>query len=135
MSLAPTRLIAAVGLAAALAAGAAATVAKAQIPPTPPATPPADFAVCSACHESTAKAGPSLGPNLFGVGGRKAGGVADFDYSPALKAYGAIWNADNLAAFILDPGKAVPDNKMDYPGAADAASAKAIADYLMTLKG
>ena len=130
MSLAPTRLIAVAGLAAALAAGAAATGVSAQ-----PAAPPADFAVCSACHESTAKAGPSLGPNLFGIGGRKAGGVADFDYSPALKAYGATWNADNLAAFILDPGKAVPDNKMDYPGAADAASAKALADYLMTLKG
>ena len=130
MSLAPTRLIAVAGLAAALAAGAAATGVSAQ-----PAVPPADFAVCSACHESTAKAGPSLGPNLFGIGGRKAGGVADFDYSPALKAYGATWNADNLAAFILDPGKAVPDNKMDYPGAADAASAKALADYLMTLKG
>ena len=112
------------------AAGAFASAAFAQ-----PAAPPADFAVCSACHESTAKAGPSLGPNLFGIGGRKAGGVADYDYSPAMKAYGAAWNADNLAAFILDPAKAVPDNKMDYPGAADAASAKAIADYLMTLKG
>ena len=131
MSLAPTRLSSVAGLAAALAVGAAATTATAQTPPAPPS----DFAVCSACHESTAKAGPSLGPNLFAIGGRKAGSVADFDYSPAMKAYGAAWTADNLAAFILDPAKAVPNNKMDYSGANDAASAKAIADYLMTLKG
>jgi cytochrome c len=114
----------------AAAAATAATTAAAQ-----PATAPADFAICSACHESTANAKPSLGPNLFGVGGRKAGGAADFDYSPALKSSGITWTADTLATFILDPGKAVPNNKMDYPGAADAAAAKAIADYLMTLKG
>ena len=97
--------------------------------------PPADFAVCSACHESTAKAGPSLGPNLFGIGGRKAGAAPDYDYSPAMKAYGAEWTAETLTAFILDPAKAVPNNKMDYGGATDAKAAKALADYLMSLKG
>jgi cytochrome c len=112
------------------AAALAAPPAMAQQP-----APPGDFAVCSACHESTAKAGPSLGPNLFGIGGRKAGGAADYDYSDAMKKAGTIWSADTLTAFILDPAKAVPGNKMDYPGASDAATAKAIADYLMTLKG
>jgi len=117
-----------------ISAFALAALAASQAVAQQPA-PPADFAVCSACHESTAKAGPSLGPNLFGIGGRKAGAAPDYDYSPAMKAYGATWNADNLAAFILDPAKAVPNNKMDYGGASDAAAAKAIADYLMTLKG
>lgn len=112
---------------AALAA-AAATTAAAQ-----PATPPADFAVCTACHE-VKPGGVSLGPTLFGVAGRKAGSLADYDYSPALKAWGMSWTPENLAAFILDPAKTVPGNKMDYSGAADAATAKAIADYLATLK-
>jgi cytochrome c len=98
-------------------------------------TPPGDFAVCQACHETTAGAGPSLGPNLFAIGGRKAGSVPDFDYSDAMKASTIVWNADTLKAFILDPAKTIPDNKMDYPGASDEASAKAIADYLMSLKG
>ena len=119
--------------ATALATAAAATAVLAQ-PPAPPA-PPADFAICSACHESTAGAGPSLGPNLFAIGGRKAGAAADYDYSPAMKSSGITWTAETLAPFILDPGKAVPGNKMDYPGASDAATAKAIADYLMTLMG
>jgi cytochrome c len=118
----------------AAAAAASAALAQPQGPaPAPAATPPADFAVCSACHESTADARPSLGPNLFGVGGRKAGSVADYDYSPAMKSSGVTWTADTLQAFIVDPNKVVPGNKMDYPGASEA-TAKAIADYLMTLK-
>jgi cytochrome c len=109
-------------------AGMAATAAAAQ-----PAAPPADFAVCTSCHE-VKPGGVSLGPTLFGVAGRKAGSVADYDYSPAMKAWGMSWTPENLAAFILDPAKTVPNNKMDYSGAADAATAKAIADYLATLK-
>lgn len=112
-------------------ATAAATAARAQ----PAAAPPADFAVCSACHESTPKAGPSVGPNLFNVGGRKAGAAPDFDYSDALKNSGITWTSDTLSAFILDPAKTVPGNKMDYGGATDAKAAKALADYLMSLKG
>ncbi len=118
-------------LIAALAAGAA-TAALAQTPAAP--APPADFASCGFCHETKAGAAASLGPNLFAVGGRKAGALDGYDYSPAMKKYGQVWTGDTLAAFILDPAKTVPDNKMDFPGANDAASAKAIADYLMTLK-
>jgi cytochrome c len=150
MTVAPLRPFAAamiVGLAVAAGAAIAQPATQPAVPATTPATTPAtaaaaqpatappDFAVCGACHESTAGAGPSLGPNLFGVGGRKAGSVPDYDYSDAMKAYGQPWTADNLQAFILDPAKTVPGNKMDYPGASDAAAAKAIADYLMSLKG
>ncbi|MFL5297826.1 MAG: c-type cytochrome [Phenylobacterium sp.] len=137
MSLSPTRLIAAAGILAAATASAA--LAQPPAPPAPaPATapaaaPPAEFSVCSACHESTAGARASLGPNLFGIGGRKAGSVADYDYSPAMKSSTVVWSADTLAAFVADPNKTVPGNKMDYSGT-DAATAKAIADYLMTLK-
>lgn len=115
---------------------AVATTALAQSPATPPAAAaaPADFGICAACHEVTAGARPSLGPNLFGIGGRKAGSDADYDYSPAMKAAGVNWSAETLQAFVIDPNKVVPGNKMDYPGA-DAAAAKAIADYLLTLKG
>jgi cytochrome c len=133
-------------LIAAMLAAATAALAQPAQPAQPPgqapaaapaaqpaATPPGEFGICGACHESKAGAGPSLGPNLFGVGGRKAGSVADYDYSPAMKASGITWSADTLAAFITDPNKTVAGNKMDYPGA-DAATAKAVADYLMTLK-
>ena len=115
--------------AAVLATSFAAFGAHAQ---TPAAAPPL-FAVCQACHESTANAGPSVGPNLFGVGGRKAGTAKDFDYSDAMKNSPIVWSSDTLTAFIVDPNKSIPGNKMDYSGA-DTATAKQIADYLMTLK-
>jgi len=118
-------------LIAALAAGAGAGAALAQ-PAAAPA-PPADFSSCGFCHETKA-GGVSLGPTLFAIGGRAAGTLPGYDYSDAMKKYAQPWTAENLAAFILDPAKAVPGNKMDFPGANDAASAKAIADYLMSLK-
>jgi cytochrome c2 len=129
---APRRSLAAGGLIA--AAVAAASAAWAQPPAAAPKAPDA-FEACGYCHETTAGAKPSLGPNLFGVGTRKAGALPDYDYSAAMKAYGAQWTAETLSAFILDPAKAVPGNKMDYPGASDDATAKTIADYLMSLKG
>jgi cytochrome c len=122
-------------LAAGLIALTAAACAGAALAQPATMTAPADFAVCSACHESTAKAAPSVGPNLFGVGGRKAGSAPDFDYSDAMKNSTVVWSADTLSAFVLDPAKTIPGNKMDYGGAPNAASAKAIADYLMSLKG
>ena len=131
------RPLAAIAVIAA-AAAATAALAQPQAPapaPAPAAAPPSDFAVCGACHESTANARASLGPNLFNIGGRKAGAVPDYDYSPAMKSSTTVWTAETLQAFILDPAKAIPDNKMDYSGSSDPAAAKAIADYLMTLKG
>ena len=128
----------AAALIVAVTALATAALAQPQTPtpaPAPAAAPPGSFAICAACHETTAGARPSLGPNLLNVGGRKAGSAPDFDYSDALKASSTVWTADTLQAFILDPAKAIPGNKMDYPGAGDAATAKEIADYLMSLKG
>ena len=50
-----------------------------------------------------------------------------------MKASSTVWTAETLTAFITEPAKAIPGNKMDYPGN-DAATSKALADYLMTLK-
>src|SRR5580765_5994403 len=99
MTVVPTRRsrpLAAMTLAcAALAAAATAALGQPAAPPAA-AAPPADFAVCSACHESTANARPSLGPNLWNIGGRKAGALPDYDYSPAMKASTTVWSADTL---------------------------------------
>lgn len=134
---------------AALAAAAAtacattpATEPAAPKPATPaastsaatPAVRPASFAICAACHSTTADAPPGLGPTLFNIAGKKAGSDPDYDYSPALKAWGMNWTPENLQAFVASPAKAVPGNKMDYPGVPDPTEAKAIADYIATLK-
>ena len=128
------------GLAALGLVAAAATAVLAQTPAATPApapapaaaTPPDGFADCASCHAVTPGEG-SLGPNLFGVVGRKAGST-DYAYSDAMKAASITWTPDQLQAFILDPAKTVPGNKMDYDGAKDADTAKSIVAYLATLK-
>jgi cytochrome c len=133
----PPRILplAVAGLVAGLVtAGASLAQTPAAAPAAASATPPARFADCQSCHESTAGANASVGPNLWGIGGRKAGSAPGFDYSPAMKGSPIIWSADTLAAFLTDPAKTIPGNAMDYPGN-DPATSKALADYLMSLKG
>ncbi|MEP7209914.1 MAG: cytochrome C [Alphaproteobacteria bacterium] len=118
--------------AAAVATPKPAAPSAAAMPAAVVERPPA-FAICGACHGTTADAPPGLGPNLHGVVGRKAGSLPDYDYSDAMKASGKVWTVESLQAFVTDPGKAIPGNKMDYDGA-DAASAKLIAEYMVSLK-
>lgn len=92
------------------------------------------FIDCAACH--TPQPGVSnVGPSLQGVFGRKAGTLADFRYSPALKRSGITWTAETLDVFLADPQKAVPNNRMPYAGMPDAGDrADLIAFLLKTAK-
>ena len=92
------------------------------------------FVRCAICHKTTKDGGNGLGPNLFGVGGRKAGTVAGFAYSAAMKNSGIIWTEDKLEAYITDPKAVVPGNRMAFAGLSDHAQADDVAAYLMTLK-
>lgn len=78
------------------------------------------FEECHACH-SLDKNAESVGPSLYGVFGRKAGTLADFRYSPAMKRSNIVWSPEGVDAFITDPQKAVPANRMPYAGMANAA--------------
>jgi cytochrome c len=87
---------------------------------------------CGACH--SAKAGETrVGPSLAGVVGRKAGSVAGYQYSAALKKSGISWDAASLDKWLSGTTKDVPGTKMSF-AQADAAKRKAIIDYLSTLK-
>lgn len=110
-------------------AGIAAQPAAAATAPKPPA-----FAVCGVCHKAAAGEKSGIGPNLWGVTGRKAGTLAGFTYSPAMKASNITWSRDKIAAYIADPKKMVPGTKMIYTGQKDPKVAAAIADYVASLK-
>lgn len=71
---------------------------------------------CMACH---AIAYDVVGPRHAGLFGRKAGSLPDYDYSPAMKKSGVVWNAKTLDAFIKDPQKFIPGTKMPFGGIAD----------------
>jgi cytochrome c len=88
------------------------------------------FAVCSACHAVEAGAAAGPGPNLHGVVGRKAGSMAGFGFSDAMKSSGITWTAEELDAFLTDPTAKVPGSSMVAPKLGDAAQRKAIIAYL-----
>jgi nitrite reductase (NO-forming) len=73
------------------------------------------FRKCQACHSM--EAGKTiLGPSLAGIMGRKAGSDPSYNYSPAMKQVNIVWDAKTLDAYLSDPQKVVPGNKMPFPG-------------------
>jgi cytochrome c len=84
---------------------------------------------CRACH-ATERGVNGVGPALHGVIGRRAGALDDFRYSPALKKSGITWSRQTLDAYVADPQKAVPANRMPYAGMVDARDRADLLDYL-----
>ena len=75
-----------------------------------------------------------VGPSLAGVVGRKAGTLAGFSFSEALKGSGKTWDEATLDAFLTSPMAAVPGTRMTYAGQSDPAKRRDVIDYLGTLK-
>jgi nitrite reductase (NO-forming) len=73
------------------------------------------FRKCQACH-STESGKNLIGPSLAGIVGKKAGSTQGFNYSPAIKQSGITWDKESLDAYLRDPQKKVPGNKMPFPG-------------------
>ena len=73
------------------------------------------FKKCQVCH-SLEPGKVILGPSLAGIVGRKSGAEPDFSYSPALKQAALTWDAATLDAYLMDPQKIVPGNRMPFPG-------------------
>lgn len=85
---------------------------------------------CGACHSLQAD---RIGPRHAGINGRKAGSVAGFDYSPALKASKLVWNAPLIERWLADPEQLVPGQRMGY-SLADAQARADIAAFLVRQK-
>jgi cytochrome c len=75
-----------------------------------------------------------FGPSLHGVGGRKAGSLPSYDYSPALKKAKITWNAQTLDRWLASPQKTVPGTKMPLGGVQDPETRRALISYLLALK-
>jgi cytochrome c len=120
-------LIALAGAALALAANSAMAAGDAAAGKTV-------FARCGICHSSAKGAPNKIGPNLWGVAGRKAGTYPGFNYSSAMKNSGITWSDEKLEAYIQHPQQVVPDNKMPFAGLSDLKQTKDLVAYLDTLK-
>jgi cytochrome c len=94
-------------------------------------------ATCTPCHNFEKDAAPDIYGqtlNLYGVMGRRAASVSDFDYSGAMKATGRTWDASSVENFITAPREFVPGTRMELPGVPDPQVRRAIIDFLSTAK-
>jgi cytochrome c2 len=98
-----------------------------------PAKGEADAAICKACHALEKGAPSPIGPNLYGVVGRKIASVEGFNYTPAMKAHAAEeWNYAHLDALIHKPAEFAPGTMMAFPGLPDANQRAEVIAFLRT---
>jgi cytochrome c len=88
------------------------------------------FQECAACHKLDPGSN-GVGPSLHGIFARKAGELADFRYSPALKRSGITWSPQTLETYLTDPQALVPGNRMPYAGMADPQDRADLIAYLV----
>ena len=89
---------------------------------------------CGPCHSADKGAPNKIGPNLFGVVGRKAGTYPGFSYSSAMASSGIVWTDAKLDAYIAAPSTVVPGNKMPFAGITNTNQRADLIAYLNTLK-
>lgn len=77
---------------------------------------------CELCHNLGKGQGAKIGPNLFGVVGRKVASEAGFNYTSALKDSSAAksgdgtWTFDKLNTWLTNPRADVPGTAMTFAG-------------------
>jgi cytochrome c len=84
---------------------------------------------CSGCHNLDFN---NEGPRLHDVFGRRAGSVAGFPYSQALRNSGMIWNEKNLDLWLANPEELVKGNDMEFR-VADAGERARLIGYFKSL--
>ena len=94
------------------------------------------FRKCSACHTVTADGGKRAGPTLHGVFGRRAGTVAGYNYSAALRESHVVWSAETIdRLFAEGPDHYTPGSKMPLQRMTSARDRADLIAYLQRITG
>ena len=90
------------------------TLAAAEAPPAGDAVRGAEVftAQCAACHLAKEGQSAPIGPQLYGVVGRRAGSWDGFKYTEAMKKSGFTWNRELLDKYLMNPYSLVPGAAM-----------------------
>ncbi len=91
------------------------------------------FKKCALCHAIEVNKKAGLGPNLYGVVGRKAAATS-FTYSAAMNASGIIWTPAKLDAYITKPSALVKGTKMVYAGLTNPKDRADLIEFLKSKK-
>jgi cytochrome c len=93
------------------------------------------FLQCRSCHSLNTNQAGKVGPALGGMFTRPVASAAGFAYSPGLKAFSGTWSDARLDAYLTNPARIVPGNKMAFAGMPDAARRAALIAYLRANTG
>lgn len=88
------------------------------------------FKKCAACHSVNQGGANGIGPNLWGVLGKKHGHLPGFAYSAALTGVPGNWDFDAMNAWLTSPRKYAPGTKMTFAGLGSAEDRANVIAYL-----
>lgn len=90
------------------------------------------FKKCMACHTATAPTN-RVGPSLQGLIGRPVASAEGYNYSDAMKDFGAgkVWDEATLTTYLAAPRAVVKGTRMAFPG---LKTPEDIADVIAYLK-
>lgn len=88
------------------------------------------FIQCAACHNLKEGQPNKVGPNLYGIFGRKAASLEGFAYSKALQKSDIVWNEDHIRAWLEKPTDYVPGTIMAFIGIQNKEQQDILIEYL-----
>lgn len=89
---------------------------------------------CQSCHSFAAGGNDGIGPNLWGIVGRRVAARASYPYSDALKRLGGSWTPDRLREFVADPDAVAPGSRMATTASYTREELDGLIAYLRTLQ-
>jgi cytochrome c len=95
------------------------------------------FNQCRACHTIEQGGRNGVGPNLFGVVGRRAGSIDGFRYSANMRTLaegGLTWDDATLRRYLTNPKDVVPQGSMSFPGLRNPTQLNDVMAYLAAQK-
>lgn len=87
--------------------------------------------LCKACHSLEKGGSNMIGPALYGFIGTNVGTRDGFEYSAVMRNADFAWTPEALDAWLAQPGRFLPGNRMTFAGVADAQDRANLIAYLL----